>query len=303
MDPESTRIDQEKAIRELLRGRELMDDLSRLVQGTFSSHDDDRSELAGGYCRGVKKAFEVGISLVKSIDATVPLEFHSPTSVPLQTNGGPGSTAGVGSSNSGDENPRGKRRASNSKTTVTHSPFADGYQWRKYGQKVIRNVKYTRSYYRCTHTGCRAKLLVQQIADDSGSIPMYEVTRNNEHSCNAISPPPVFQHGSPATPRRSNIITFESDQSVPCRSARGTNEQVHNFFSSIQQMQNRSGEMLSPRISDTSSSSLPHTSTVPAQSHQALPIAGPDIKSNLDSCFPPLSPAGQFYGPDASAYL
>lgn len=280
-----------------------MDELSQLVQGTLSSHDDDRtSELAGGYCRGVEKAFEVGISLVKSIDATVPLEyFHSPpTSALLQTNGGPGG-AGVRSSNSGDENPRdqGKRKASNSKTTVTHSPFADGYQWRKYGQKVIRNVKHTRSYYRCTHTGCRAKLLVQQIADDSRSMPMYEVTRNNEHSCNTVSPP-VFQH---TTPRRSNIITFESDQSVPRSSARGTtNEQVHNFSSSIQQMQSRSGEMLSPRGRDTSSSSLPHLSA-PAQSHQALSVTGRDIKNNFDSFFPPLSPAGQFYGPDASAYL
>ncbi|KAL3613467.1 putative WRKY transcription factor 13 [Castilleja foliolosa] len=42
----------------------------------------------------------------------------------------------------------------------------DGYKWRKYGQKVVKNTQHPRSYYRCTQDSCRVKKRVERLADD-----------------------------------------------------------------------------------------------------------------------------------------
>ncbi|KAA8530958.1 hypothetical protein F0562_005675 [Nyssa sinensis] len=42
----------------------------------------------------------------------------------------------------------------------------DGYKWRKYGQKVVKNTEHPRSYYRCTQDNCRVKKRVERLAED-----------------------------------------------------------------------------------------------------------------------------------------
>ncbi|MED6210391.1 WRKY Transcription Factor [Stylosanthes scabra] len=42
----------------------------------------------------------------------------------------------------------------------------DGYKWRKYGQKVVKNTQHPRSYYRCTEEKCRVKKQVERLAED-----------------------------------------------------------------------------------------------------------------------------------------
>ncbi|XP_047336431.1 probable WRKY transcription factor 13 [Impatiens glandulifera] len=42
----------------------------------------------------------------------------------------------------------------------------DGYKWRKYGQKVVKNTQHPRSYYRCTQENCRVKKRVERLAED-----------------------------------------------------------------------------------------------------------------------------------------
>ncbi|KAL3835719.1 hypothetical protein ACJIZ3_010455 [Penstemon smallii] len=46
----------------------------------------------------------------------------------------------------------------------------DGYRWRKYGQKAVKNNKFPRSYYRCTHQNCDVKKQVQRLSRDEGVV-------------------------------------------------------------------------------------------------------------------------------------
>ncbi|EOA25863.1 hypothetical protein CARUB_v10019242mg [Capsella rubella] len=51
----------------------------------------------------------------------------------------------------------------------------DGYKWRKYGQKPVRNSPFPRNYYRCTTTCCDVKKRVERsFSDPSSVITTYE---------------------------------------------------------------------------------------------------------------------------------
>ncbi|XP_019436010.1 PREDICTED: probable WRKY transcription factor 75 [Lupinus angustifolius] len=67
----------------------------------------------------------------------------------------------------------------------------DGYKWRKYGQKAVKNNKFPRSYYRCTHQECNVKKQIQRLTKDEGVVmttyegihthPIEKKTDNFEH--------------------------------------------------------------------------------------------------------------------------
>ncbi|OVA07904.1 DNA-binding WRKY [Macleaya cordata] len=50
------------------------------------------------------------------------------------------------------------------KSDVDH--LEDGYRWRKYGQKAVKNSPYPRSYYRCTNSSCTVKKRVERSSQD-----------------------------------------------------------------------------------------------------------------------------------------
>ncbi|KZV42754.1 putative WRKY transcription factor 48 [Dorcoceras hygrometricum] len=66
------------------------------------------------------------------------------------------------------------------KSEIDH--LDDGYRWRKYGQKAVKNSPFPRSYYRCTSTSCGVKKRVERSSEDpSIVVTTYEGT--HVHPC------------------------------------------------------------------------------------------------------------------------
>ncbi|KAE8659403.1 scarecrow-like transcription factor PAT1-like [Hibiscus syriacus] len=48
---------------------------------------------------------------------------------------------------------------------VREKVLEDGYNWRKYGQKLVKGNEFVRSYYRCTHPNCQVKKQLEHAYD------------------------------------------------------------------------------------------------------------------------------------------
>ncbi|XP_060209637.1 WRKY transcription factor 44-like [Lycium barbarum] len=62
---------------------------------------------------------------------------------------------------------------------VPEKPSEDGYNWRKYGQKLVRGNEFTRSYYKCTYPNCLVKKQVERSHD--GHITDIHYVGKHEH--------------------------------------------------------------------------------------------------------------------------
>lgn len=67
----------------------------------------------------------------------------------------------------------------------------DGYRWRKYGQKAVKNNKFPRSYYKCTFHGCNVKKQVQRLTKDEGVVV---TTYEGMHTHSIDKPTDNFEH-------------------------------------------------------------------------------------------------------------
>ncbi|KAI4387691.1 hypothetical protein MLD38_000104 [Melastoma candidum] len=67
----------------------------------------------------------------------------------------------------------------------------DGYKWRKYGQKAVKNNKFPRSYYKCTYQGCNVKKQVQRLMADEGVVL---TTYEGVHTHQIDKPTDNFEH-------------------------------------------------------------------------------------------------------------
>ncbi|GMJ02129.1 hypothetical protein HRI_003882100 [Hibiscus trionum] len=75
------------------------------------------------------------------------------------------------------------------KSEIDH--LDDGYRWRKYGQKAVKNSPYPRSYYRCTTAGCGVKKRVERSSDDPTTVV---TTYEGQH----MHPYPIMPRGTMA---------------------------------------------------------------------------------------------------------
>ncbi|PHU28072.1 putative WRKY transcription factor 56 [Capsicum chinense] len=70
-------------------------------------------------------------------------------------------------------------------TRSTEDILDDGFKWRKYGQKAVKNSTHPRSYYRCTHHTCNVKKQIQRHSKDTGIVvTTYEGIHN--HPCEKL---------------------------------------------------------------------------------------------------------------------
>ncbi|KAI3744449.1 hypothetical protein L1987_57530 [Smallanthus sonchifolius] len=54
------------------------------------------------------------------------------------------------------------------KSEIDH--LEDGYRWRKYGQKAVKNSPFPRSYFRCTNSKCTVKKRVERSSEDPTTV-------------------------------------------------------------------------------------------------------------------------------------
>lgn len=78
----------------------------------------------------------------------------------------------------------GSSEASQSDTKVAavalDKPADDGYNWRKYGQKLVKAKEHPRSYYKCTHLNCPVKKKVERATDGHVAEITYKGQHNHE---------------------------------------------------------------------------------------------------------------------------
>jgi hypothetical protein len=108
---------------------------------------------------------------------------------------------------------RAPRFAFMTKSEVDH--LEDGYRWRKYGQKAVKNSPFPRSYYRCTSAHCNVKKRVERSYTDSTIVV---TTYEGQHN-----------HPSPVMPRPS-FLGASNHQFIMPLMQRSTSVLPYNFL-------------------------------------------------------------------------
>ncbi|KAI3993421.1 hypothetical protein MKX01_010164 [Papaver californicum] len=109
---------------------------------------------------------------------------------------------------------REQRYAFKTQSEVDH--LEDGYRWRKYGQKAVKNSPFPRSYYRCTSATCGVKKRVERCSDDPS---MVVTTYEGQHT-----------HLSPVMTRGSSIGMSQSSMSLGNSHFNNYGSMMHNHY-------------------------------------------------------------------------
>ncbi|CAA0816292.1 Probable WRKY transcription factor 28 [Striga hermonthica] len=97
-----------------------------------------------------------------------------------QEEGTDGKSKIVGKSKKKEEKKREPRFAFMTKSEVDN--LEDGYRWRKYGQKAVKNSPFPRSYYRCTSQKCGVKKRIERSSQDPSVVITTYEGQHNHHS-------------------------------------------------------------------------------------------------------------------------
>lgn len=95
-------------------------------------------------------------------------------------------------------------------TTPSKAPdkgLDDGYNWRKYGQKLVKGNKFVRSYYKCTYPNCQAKKQVERSHDGCKSDINYLGNHHHQKPQQSPQVTSALQARTPETPIASTSKT------------------------------------------------------------------------------------------------
>ncbi|CAL9122150.1 unnamed protein product [Musa textilis] len=98
----------------------------------------------------------------------------------------------------GEKREREPRFAFMTRSEVDH--LEDGYRWRKYGQKALKNSRYPRSYYRCTAQSCDVKKRVERSHQDPTVVITTYEGHHTHHSPVNVWGSTHLSSPSPTTP-------------------------------------------------------------------------------------------------------
>ncbi|KAK9273129.1 hypothetical protein L1049_017936 [Liquidambar formosana] len=81
----------------------------------------------------------------------------------------------------------------------------DGYGWKKYGQKFIKNIGKYRSYFKCQKSNCRAKKRAEWSTSEPGNVRVVYVNGVHTHSSSILKSAASSQRTSKAN--QYNLLT------------------------------------------------------------------------------------------------
>nr|XP_043628354.1 probable WRKY transcription factor 50 [Erigeron canadensis] len=119
------------------------------------------------------------------------IQVYGSTAIDDGTKRTGGSSSGSylhGNSSSGTETLQAQQGAKEKVAFKTKSQVEildDGFKWRKYGKKMVKNSPNPRNYYRCSTEGCPVKKRVERDVEDAQYvITTYEGIHNHESPSN-----------------------------------------------------------------------------------------------------------------------
>ncbi|XP_062168923.1 probable WRKY transcription factor 20 isoform X2 [Alnus glutinosa] len=116
-----------------------------------------------------------------------------------------------GTSNTGFQTSQSDNKGSGL-SVVADRPSDDGYNWRKYGQKLVKGSEFPRSYYKCTHPNCEVKKLFERSHDGQISEIIYKGSHDHP------KPQPSRRYGA------GTIMTVQEERSDKASSLTGRDE-------------------------------------------------------------------------------
>ncbi|KAG1342020.1 putative WRKY transcription factor 4 [Cocos nucifera] len=112
---------------------------------------------------------------------------------------------------------------------IIEKPADDGYNWRKYGQKMVKGSEYPRSYYKCTHPDCRVTKKIERSVDGQIIAIIYRGQHKHQRP-----QPNKHAKGVGASPSGSN--EWNENPGIPVDSEPGSQAYPGNFSRSDETM-------------------------------------------------------------------